>query len=68
MILYTTDICPMCIIAKDRLDAAGIEYTICQDESEMSALGIDRLPCANIDGVLYTYKQILDMCKEGMNK
>lgn len=69
MILYTTDTCPMCKIAKTRLDAAGIEYTICQDEKRMEELKIDILPVGEIDGKLYSFKQICDMCKEvGENK
>lgn len=64
MILYTADTCPMCNIAKTRLEAAGIKYTVCQDEERMNELNIDILPVAEIDGKLYNFKEICDLCKE----
>ena len=64
MILYTTETCPMCKIAKAKLDAAGIEYTICQDENKMSELGIEILPVAEINGKIFNFKQICDLCNK----
>lgn len=64
MILYTLEHCPRCSIIKQRLDAAGINYTICDDEKEMEALGIDELPQASIDGTLFGFADLIEMCKE----
>jgi len=49
MKLYTTN-CPKCKMLKARLDAAGIEYDVCDDIDEMSKLGFQEAPMLEQDG------------------
>lgn len=48
-ILYTTD-CGRCIILKDRLDKAGVEYETVKDIEIMIGKGIKSAPILEIDG------------------
>lgn len=64
MILYTKESCPMCNVVKMKLDNAGIEYEVNQNETEQEALGIDMLPVAKVNGELLAFKQILNYIEE----
>ena len=64
MILYTKESCPMCNVVKMKLDNAGIEYEVNQNETEQEALGIDMLPVAKVNRELLAFKQILNYIEE----
>lgn len=49
VILYTTH-CPRCEVLKKKLDNAGIEYSIVEDENEMRAKGFLSAPMLEVDG------------------
>lgn len=54
--LYTTN-CPACKSLKQKLDAKGIQYTVCEDIQEMSRLGISAVPMLKIGQTLFTNPQ-----------
>lgn len=66
MILYTKSECPLCTVTKVKLNAQGIVFDICTDETEMEKLGIDRLPVLRIDnGEFLDFSEIMKRLKEG---
>lgn len=61
MVLYTKKECPLCTVAKLKLNNAGIVYEMCTDEATMESLGIDQLPVLILDdGTHLAFKQIVD--------
>ena len=67
MILFTKENCPLCKMAKTKLNAANIDFTECSDENIMEELGIDMLPVAKINDELLGISQILELIKEKAN-
>ena len=61
--LYTTG-CPICEMLKEKLDQAGIEYTVNQDVEEMKALGITHVPVLQVGGALLDTRAALTYVKE----
>ncbi len=61
--LYTTH-CPRCNVLASKLDSAGIEYDICEDEDEMVAKGMMSSPILEIDGELLDFKSAVDWISE----
>lgn len=49
VILYTKLNCPLCSVAKLKLNTANIIYEECQDEVKMEELGIELLPALEKD-------------------
>ena len=65
MILYTKSECPLCTVTKAKLNAQGIVFDICTDETEMEKLGIDRLPVLKTDNdELLDFSEIMKRLKE----
>ncbi len=65
MTLYTKLDCPLCSVAKLKLDNAGIKYDVSLNEKEMEELGIDMLPVLKTDdGKLLPFKEILNYIGE----
>lgn len=64
MTLYTTQTCPKCRVIKIKLEQAGIEYNISQDEDKMRKLGIQQVPILEKDGELLDFSDILDYIAE----
>ena len=67
VILYTQPHCAKCKIVHDELDKANIPYTECQDIAIMREKGFVATPMAEIDGVAYDYKGIIEWIK-GQNQ
>ena len=42
--------CPLCDIAKAKLDAKNIDYTLIDDVAWLTANGFDQMPVLEIDG------------------
>ena len=60
MILYTKSDCPLCTVAKVKLNAKEIDYTISTSEEEMDKLNIDSLPVLQLDnGMLLGFQEII---------
>ena len=60
MILYTKPECPLCTVAKVKLNANEIDYTISTNEEEMDRLNIDSLPVLQLDnGMLLNFQEII---------
>ena len=49
-IMYSKNNCPLCDVLREKLTAAGIEYTEVKDIDELRAMGIDRTPVLKVDG------------------
>lgn len=66
MILYTIENCPLCRIAKMKLDAAKINYTASQDEDAMKALNIMQAPVlVKEDGTIMNFNNIITALQKG---
>lgn len=65
MILYSRQDCPLCTVAKTKLNLAGIEYEVCFNLEDLEALGIDTLPVLKTDdNQLLSFKEIIEFTKE----
>lgn len=65
MVLYTKSNCPLCAVAKIKMQEQEIDFDICTDEKEMDELGIDRLPVLKTDnGELLDFSEIMKRLKE----
>lgn len=56
IVLYTTN-CPACLMLKQKLDAKGIRYTVCEDVQEMTRLGISAVPMLKVGQTLVSHPQ-----------
>lgn len=66
MILYTIENCPLCRVAKMKLDQANIKYTVSQDEKAMEALNIMQAPVLiKEDGTIMNFNNIIDALRKG---
>ena len=63
VILYTTH-CPMCRALKTKLDAAKIEYDICEDLDLMIKKGFSKAPVLEINGEYLFIKEALKWVEE----
>ena len=56
VIVYSTPACPKCKILKAKLDKKGISYIEEHSIEKMQELGIDAVPCLQIDeGLLMNF-------------
>lgn len=65
--LYTTH-CPKCEVLKKKLDSAGINYTVCDDEIEMVKLGFLSAPMLQVDKEVLDFKAAIDWVNERSKK
>ena len=66
MILYTIENCPLCRVAKMKLDAANVQYTVSQDEKAMEALNVMQAPVlVKEDGTIMNFNNIIDALRKG---
>ncbi len=63
LILYTIN-CPICNRIKQMLDAKNMQYSLCTDEGEMLALGIEVLPVLSVNGALLQAKAAMKYINE----
>lgn len=64
--LYTTH-CPQCAVLESRLNKAGIEFNVCDDEQVMLAKGFQSAPMLEADGQVLNYAQALTWIGERMS-
>lgn len=54
IVLYSTH-CPQCKALEMKLNKKKIEYTICDDQEKMKALGFSSAPMLDVDGTIYNF-------------
>ena len=59
IILYTTH-CPRCKVLETKLKNKGLNYSVVDDENEITNLGILSVPVLNVDDVFYQFKEAND--------
>jgi len=59
IILYSTG-CPNCMVLKENLKAANIQYVEVTDVGTMVSIGIDKVPMLDVDGVMMGYTAALE--------
>lgn len=64
--LYSTG-CPQCKVLKAKLDAAGLQYNIVEDQATMVALGFKSAPVLSIDGTPYKFAEAIKWVREQAN-
>lgn len=60
--LYTTH-CPRCEVLCKKLEAAGVQFSICDDVEQIINLGFQSAPVLEIDGQFMDFKQAVDWIK-----
>lgn len=50
IVLYKTDVCTQCRVAKAKLERKGIPFTEVKDLNVMRAAGIETIPTLEVDG------------------
>lgn len=69
MTVYSKSTCPNCRMLKMKLDKAGIEYIVNENEEEMKELGIKSLPYLRLDdGTLLNLGEAVKYIKEVSQK
>ena len=59
IILYTTH-CPRCKVLETKLKNKGLNYSVVDNENEITNLGILSVPVLNVDDVFYQFKEAND--------
>lgn len=62
--LYSTG-CPKCKVLEKKLNAANIEYNICEDIQIMTDKNFTNLPVLEIGGAIKTFKEAVDWINKG---
>lgn len=65
MILYTTETCPLCKVAKIKLIESGMKFEICNDEKVMQKKNIISVPILEKDGQMLNFNEIIKLTKGG---
>lgn len=60
--LYTTH-CPQCNVLTQKLDAAGIEYNVCEDIDVMTEKGFMSAPVLEVNDQILNFKAAVDWIK-----
>ena len=55
--------CPRCKVLKMKLDQKGVEYETVNDVEVMKAKGFNEAPKLEVDGVVYGFKEAVDLLK-----
>ena len=64
IILYTTH-CPKCKVLTKKLDAANVNYEICDDVEVMEEKNFSSLPMLEINGKLYNFTESIQLINIG---
>lgn len=59
--LYTTH-CPKCSVLQKKLDAAKIDFNVCEDVDTMIAKGMLSAPYLEVDGEMMDYNTAISWC------
>lgn len=62
--LYTTH-CPLCEKLAEKLDAAGVNYSVSEDTSTIAAQGFSAAPVLEVDGEFYDFPRAIYLLNEG---
>ena len=57
--------CKRCMILKEKLDNADVQYDLVTDRSEMERNGIDGVPVLEVDGVMHNYQRAVKLINNG---
>ena len=69
MILYSKEDCPLCSVAKIKLNTAGIKYEVCQNLEKIKEQNIDMLPVLQLDdGMKLNFQEIIKYLQKGVIK
>lgn len=63
IVMYSTG-CPKCRVLEAKLNAKGIEYTVCNDVVEMERLGFSTVPVLSVDGQNYEFSEAVKYINE----
>lgn len=63
IIMYSTH-CPKCLILEKKLNEAGIDYNVCEDEALMKEKGFDFMPVLEVDGQIMNYGEAVKWVNE----
>ena len=63
IIMYSTH-CPKCLILEKKLNEAGIDYNVCEDEALMEEKGFDFMPVLEVDGQIMNYGEAVKWVNE----
>ena len=63
IVMYSTD-CPKCRVLEAKLNAKGIEYTVCNDVAEMERMGFSTVPVLSVDGHNYEFSEAVKYINE----
>lgn len=61
--LYTTH-CPKCSVLQKKLDAAKIDFNVCEDVDTMIAKGMLSAPYLEVDGEMMDFVKAVNWLKE----
>ena len=61
--LYTIG-CGKCLILEKKLNAAGVDYAICEDQKIMEEKGFDFMPVLEVDGQIMNYGEAVKWVNE----
>lgn len=63
IVMYSTG-CPKCRVLEAKLNAKGVEYTVCNDVTEMERLGFSTVPVLSVDGHNYEFSEAVKYINE----
>ena len=63
IVMYSTG-CPKCRVLEAKLNAKGIEYTVCNDVTEMERLCFSTVPVLSVDGQNYEFSEAVKYINE----
>ena len=63
IILYSTG-CPKCQVLKKKLEAAKINYVLCNDTAKMEKIGLQSVPFLQVGDKLYGFKDAAQYINE----
>lgn len=67
MITFYTTHCPRCKVLAKKLDSKNIQYSVCEDQDKMLALGLKTAPALDVDGTIMTFEQVVKWLNDDSN-
>ena len=63
IIMYSTH-CPKCLILEKKLNEAGIDYRVCENQEIMKKKGFDFMPVLEVDEKVMNYAEAVKWVNE----
>jgi len=63
LVLYSTN-CPQCKVLQSKLDQAGFEYKLVEDQDVMIKKGFMSAPILEVDGAFLNFSKAIQWIKE----